>query len=296
MKNALTIDLEDWYHPELVKRHVPEDPEPQIAESTHRILGLLGRRRVRATFFILGDVARRHPGLIRAIRDEGHEIASHGMTHAPLWDLDYDGLDRELKTFREVMAAVLGPEASIAGFRAPTFSMDNRTRYAMKCLVDNGYLYDTSIFPVKNYMYGVKGAPCALYRPDLNDLSRQDARSAILEFPLTVFEWGRVRIPVSGGFYLRAFPYFILKLLLRKINRMRPFVIYFHPWEVYPETQRVTGIGLKNYLITYYGVKNALGKIERLLQDFEFEPMNDVIQRATRAEYATGAGSGQRLL
>ncbi|MBI2951228.1 polysaccharide deacetylase family protein, partial [bacterium] len=177
MKNALTIDLEDWYHPELVKRHVPEHPEPQIAESTHRILDLLGRHRVRATFFVLGDVARRHPGLIRTIRDGGHEIASHGMTHAPLWDLDYDGLDRELKAFREVMDEVLGPGASLAGFRAPTFSMDNRTRYAMRCLVDNGYLYDTSIFPAKNYMYGVKDAPCALYRPDLNDLCRQDARS-----------------------------------------------------------------------------------------------------------------------
>jgi polysaccharide deacetylase family protein (PEP-CTERM system associated) len=289
VKNALTIDLEDWYHPELVKRHVPEHPEPQVAESTQRILDLLGRHRVRATFFVLGDVARRHPGLVRAIRDGGHEIASHGMTHAPLWDLDYDGLDRELKAFREVMEEVLGPGANIAGFRAPTFSMDNRTRYAMRCLADNGYLYDTSVFPVKNYMYGVKGAPCALYRPDLDDLSRRDARSAILEFPLTVFEWGGVRVPVSGGFYLRVFPYFILKSLLQKINRTRPFVIYFHPWEVYPETQRVRGIGLKNYWITYCGIKGALGKIERLLRDFAFEPMRDVIQRAARAEYAAGA-------
>lgn len=289
MKNALTIDLEDWYHPELIKRHVQGDPEPQVADATDRILRLLDRHRVRATFFILGDVARKHPDLIRAIHDEGHEIASHGMTHAPLWDLDYDGLDRELKSFNEVMAEVLGPEASISGFRAPTFSMDNRTRYAMKCLVDNGYLYDTSIFPAKNYMYGVKDAPCALYRPDLNDLSREDARSNILEFPLTVFEWGRVRIPVSGGFYLRVFPYPFLRSLLRKINRTRPFVIYFHPWEVYPETPRVKGIGLKSHFITYYGAKKALGKMERLLQDFEFEPMIDVIQRATRAEYATGA-------
>lgn len=294
MKNALTVDLEDWYHPELVKRHVRGDVEPQIVDATDRILRLLDRHRVRATFFILGDVARKHPDLIRTLHAGSHEIASHGATHTPLWDLDYERLDRELKTFRAVMAEALGPEVNISGFRAPTFSMDNRTRYAMKCLVDNGYLYDTSIFPAKNYIYGVKDAPCTLYRPDLHDLSRADDRSDILEFPLTVFEWGRIRIPVSGGFYLRVFPYFILRSLLRKINRTRPFVIYLHPWEVYPDTPRVKGIGLKNALITYYGIKDAFRKIERLLQDFEFEPMIDVIR--TQAEYGIGTGSDKRLL
>jgi polysaccharide deacetylase family protein (PEP-CTERM system associated) len=289
MKNALTVDLEDWYHPELVKRHVPAHPRPQVVEATGPILQLLDRRRVRATFFVLGEVAQKHPDLIRAIHDGSHEIASHGMSHRPLWDLDDDELNQELKAFRKVMADILGDDISISGFRAPTFSMDNRTRYAMRRLADSGYLYDTSVFPVKNYMYGVRGAPCALYRPDLDDLSRQDARSAILEFPLTVFEWGGVRVPVSGGFYLRVFPYPILRSLLRKINRTRPFVIYFHPWEVYPETQRVKGIGLKNYWITYCGIRGAFGKIERLLRDFEFEPMRDVIQRATRAGYAAGA-------
>ena len=286
MKNALTIDLEDWYHPELVKRRAPANPAPQVVEATQRILDLLNRHGVRATFFILGDVARKHPDLIRTICAQGHEIASHGVSHTPLWDLDYEGLDQELKSFRAIMAEVLGPGVNISGFRAPTFSMDNRTRYAMKCLVDNGYRYDTSIFPAKNYVYGLKDAPCALYRPDLRDLSRPDARSDILEFPLTVFEWGRVRIPVSGGFYLRVFPYFVLRSLLRRVNRARPFVIYFHPWEVHPETPRVKGIGLKNTLITYYGMKSAFRKIERLLEDFEFEPMIDVIRRTEQAGYA----------
>lgn len=289
MKNALTIDLEDWYHPELVKRYVQGDPAPQVVEATDQILRLLDRHRVRATFFVLGDIARKHPDLIRTIHARGHEIASHGTSHTPLWDLDYEGLDQELKSFRAVMADVLGPAVNISGFRAPTFSMDNRTRYALRCLVDNGYRYDTSIFPAKNHIYGVKDAPCTLYRPDLNDLRLKDARSDILEFPLTVFEWGRVRIPVSGGFYLRVFPYFILRALLRKINRTRPFVIYFHPWEAYPETPRVKGIGLKNALITYYGIKDAFEKIERLLQDFEFEPMIDVIQRTEQAGYAIRA-------
>jgi polysaccharide deacetylase family protein (PEP-CTERM system associated) len=286
MKNALTIDLEDWYHPELVKRRIQGDPAPQVVDAAHCILDLLSRQGVRATFFILGDVARKHPDLVRAIGAQGHEIASHGVSHTPLWDLDYESLDRELKSFRAIMAEILGPEVSLSGFRAPTFSMDNRTRYAMKCLVDNGYRYDTSIFPAKNHVYGMSDAPCTPYRPDLNDLSRPDPRSDILEFPLTIFEWGKFRIPVSGGFYLRVFPYLLLRTLLRKINRTRPFVIYFHPWEVCPETPRVRGIGLKNTLITYYGMKTAFRKIERLLRDFKFEPMIDVIQRAEREGHA----------
>ena len=148
MKNALTIDLEDWYHPELVKRHVRGAPAPQVVEATLPILDLLDRHRVRATFFVLGNVARKHPDLIRTLHDRGHEIASHGMSHTPLWDLDGEGLDKELRNFRQVIAEILGDGVAVSGFRAPTFSMDNRTRYAMRCLVAHGYAYDTSIFPV----------------------------------------------------------------------------------------------------------------------------------------------------
>jgi polysaccharide deacetylase family protein (PEP-CTERM system associated) len=277
VKNALTIDLEDWYHPELVKRHVQGEPESQVVASGNEILDLLDRYCVRATFFVLGDVARKHPELVSRVRDKGHEIASHGMTHKPLWDLTPDELDGELKEFAELMARILGDGVTVRGYRAPTFSLDNRTKYAVECLVRNGYLYDTSIFPAKNYVYGVADAPCTVYRPDAADVSRADEHSPLVEFPLTVYQLGKIRIPVSGGFYMRVLPYFLFRALLRRINRQRPFVIYFHPWETHRQTPRVKSLGLKSYFITYYGMRGALKKIERLLQDFEFEPMFDVL-------------------
>jgi polysaccharide deacetylase family protein (PEP-CTERM system associated) len=279
MKNALTVDLEDWYHPELVKRHVGGDAVSQVVASANEILDLFDRYQVRATFFVLGDVAAKQPDLVRKIHDKGHEIASHGMTHKPLWDLSYDEFDRELKDFERLMADILGDGVKVRGFRAPTFSLDNRTKYALRCLAENGYTYDTSVFPAKNYMYGVADAPCGVYRPSAEDVSRTDEASPLVEFPMTVYELGRMRIPVSGGFYMRVMPYFLFRALLRRVNRIRPFVIYFHPWETHRHTPRTRAIGLKNSLITYYGMKGALRKIERLLQDFEFVPMIDVLAR-----------------
>jgi len=278
MKNALSIDLEDWYHPELVKRHISGSPDVQIADSTNLILGLLDRYSVKATFFILGDVAVRSPELIKTIYDKGHEIASHGMSHSPLWDMDYAIFDRELKDFNVLINDILQKDIIIEGFRAPTFSMENRTKYALKCLIDNHYKYDSSVFPIKNYMYGVQDAPCSIYRPNLDNLSLEDESSEIIEFPLTVFRLGRIKIPISGGFYMRVLPYFILKALLKRVNRTRPFVIYFHPWETFLDTPRLKNIGFKNRFITYYGIHNCLRKIENLVRDFEFGPVADAIE------------------
>lgn len=277
MRNALSIDLEDWYHPELVRRRIPPDPRPQIVESTGRILALLDRYGVRATFFVLGDVAEKSPDLVRAIRDGWHEIGSHGMSHRPLWELSPREFDAELKAFDRLIREILGEGVAIRGFRAPTFSLDDRTRFALRCLVENGYRYDSSVFPARNYLYGVAGAPCAIYEPGLDDLRDADGGSGLVEFPMTVFEWGRFRIPVSGGLYLRVFPYAVLRRLLGRINKARPFVIYVHPWETFPGTPRVKSVGLLNGFITYYGIDGCLRKIERLLRDFEFGPMAEVI-------------------
>ena len=257
MINALSIDLEDWHHPELLRGHVPGDPQPQIGESTDRILHLLDRYDVKATFFVLGDVAAKDPELIHRIHAKGHEIASHGMSHKPLQELSPAEFDDELKSFGRLIRDILGDDVPIRGFRAPTFSLNNRTKYALSCLAENRYLYDSSIFPVKNYVYGVKDAPCSIYRPDFKDLRRTDESSPIIEFPLTVYRKGRIRIPVSGGFFLRVLPYPLIRRFLREINRTRPFVIYFHPWETYPATPRLKTIGPKASFITYYGLTVA---------------------------------------
>ena len=273
----MSIDLEDWYHPELVKNYITGEPESQVERAVEPIIQLLDQYDVRATFFVLGDVARHKPHLIQTLYEKGHEIASQGMTHIPLWNLDYDAFDRELKDFNALMGETLGNKVKISGFRAPTFSVDNRTKYALQCLIDNGYEYDSSIFPVRNYMYGVTGAPCSIYKPDPDDVGTPNEASEILEFPMTVSEFGKIRIPVSGGFYLRVLPYFTLKAMLRRVNKVRPFVIYLHPWETFAGTPRLKEIGYKNAFITYYGMNRCLTKLERLLRDFEFTSLREVL-------------------
>ncbi len=278
MINALSIDLEDYYHPELVRKHIATI-EPRITESAGKILSLLNKYNVKATFFILTDVAKKNPALIKRIHAEGHEIASHGSTHTPLWDLTPEAFEQELKDSRYTITQILGPEVDMKGFRAPTFSLDNKTKFALPILFSNGFTYDTSIFPAKTPLYGVPDAPCKLYKVDENDVAKEKQGGILIEFPLTVYRKFGISIPISGGFYLRAIPYFLLKRLLKATNKKgHPFVIYFHPWEIDPQTPRIKTISLKNQLITYYGINDALQKIEKLLNDFQFQPMANVIE------------------
>lgn len=274
--NALTIDVEEWYHPELVRAHVPEvGRTPRLAGALAPILDLLRARSTKATFFVLGDVVRRDPGLVLALHREGHEIASHGMSHRPLWDLDAEGLRRELREFRQVVAAI-DPSIRVRGYRAPTFSVDARTSWALSVLADEGFDYDSSVFPFKNHVYGVAGAPLAPYRPDPADLTRHSDSGPLLEFPLSVLQFAGARLPVSGGFYLRALPYPVLRRALRRIGRERSFVIYCHPWEFDAETPRQELPAVDRW-ITYTGVRGGLGKLARLLDDFSFTRADEVL-------------------
>ena len=274
--NALSIDLEDWYHPELVRGSVVQYPVSQIEEATRPILDLLDFSGVKATFFVLGEVAERHPGLIESIFEKGHEIGSHGFSHKPLWKLDKSLLREEIEHFQSVIEKILG-KVRIKGFRAPTFSLDNRTKWALKVLLDHGYQYDSSICPVKlNPLYGVDGAPAQPYRISLEDVRKEDPHSLLLEFPLPLLTIGRLKIPISGGFYLRVFPTPFLHWGLKRINRKGRFFLYLHPWESYGKTPRLN-LPLYNYMITYYGNRSALVKLEFLLKQFRFTRVDGVL-------------------
>lgn len=279
MRNALSIDLEDWYHPELVRNYIKGTPKPQISKSTMKILALLDKYKVKATFFILGEIAKKNPDLIKRIYNSGHEIASHGMSHLPLWNLNYHKLNKELKDFNYLLKKILGDKIKIKGFRAPTFSLDHSTKYALKCLINNDFSYDSSIFPIRNFFYGVKNSPTSIYKPRISKINQIDNRSKIIEFPLSVIKFGNLKIPICGGFYLRITPYIIFKSLLKKINKKKkPFIVYFHPWETYSKTFRIKQINVFKYFVTYFGINNNFKKFEKLLQDFEFEPVKNVIK------------------
>jgi len=272
--NALSIDLEEWYHSELVEGK--RSPFSQAEEATRPILDLLDRYQIKASFFVVGEVAEQNPGLIQSIFQKGHEIGCHTFSHKLVWNLDENLFREELEHFDSVMSKILG-KIKVRGFRAPCFSIDNRNRWALKVLLDFGYRYDASIFPLKiNPLYGVRGAPTQPYRISLEDVRKEDSKSALLEFPLCPLMIGRWKIPISGGFYLRALPLPFIYWGLKKINQTKPFILYFHPWESYAKTPRLK-LPLYNRVISYYGISSALRKLEFLLKHFKFARVDQVL-------------------
>lgn len=274
-QHALSIDVEDWYHPELIRPHAVEERDSIVVEATQIILKLLERHDVRATFFVVGEVAARHPDLVREIHTAGHEIACHGMSHRPLWDLTPEDLRAELEAFASIVTPLVG-EGSVVGFRAPTFSLDNRTAWAIDVLREFAYQYDSSVFPVRTPLYGVQDCPSGPYYPSSDDVTKADQAGGFVEFPLPVFRWAWLKIPVGGGFYLRVMPFGVLVQLLRAIEKRAPFVLYVHPWEMYEGVPRVTLTPLSQ-LVSYYNIRGALAKLEGLLRVFAFAPIREVL-------------------
>ncbi len=273
MRNALVVDLEHWHSNEFLTGYLPADMPDQVTESVRPILQLLERYDVKATFAVLGSVAREHPELIREIYDRGHEIACHAYSHKTLYQLSKAAFDDEIQRSVALLRSITGSRP--IGFRAPSFSIDNSTRWAFDVLEKYGFRYDASIFPFKTMLYGVPDAPVNIYRPSKDDVAKHDPRGKIIEFPMTVLNTYR-NIPIAGGFYLRALPLRLLKAGFRKVNRTRPSILYIHPWETYPGTPRLAIPAFYRF-VAYYGIGSALKKFEALLREFSFRPIRDVI-------------------
>lgn len=272
--NALSIDLEEWYHSELVEGR--RSTFSQVEDATKPILDLLDRYQTKASFFVVGEVAEQNPDLIRSIFQKGHEIGCHSFSHKLLWNLDENLFREELERFHSVIEKILG-KIGMRGFRAPCFSIDNRNRWALRVLLDFGYQYDASIFPLKiSPLYGISGAPTRPYRISLEDVRKEDPQSPLMEFPLCPLVIGRLRVPISGGFYLRVLPLSFLHWGLKRINRSQPFVVYFHPWEGYEKTPRFK-LPRHKRVISYYGICSALKKFEFLLKHFRFARVDQVL-------------------
>ncbi len=275
MINAMTIDLEPWHIVELLRKYPPEEKEEQIEEAVKPILDLLSKYKTRATFFVLGIVAEKYPQIVREIYDKGHEVASHAYSHKTLHELGEGNFEAEIQKSVRLLKSITG-EAPI-GFRAPTFSMDNSTSWVLRVLKQHGFKYDSSIFPTKTMLYGVPNAPLHPYRPSTDDVAKHDPEGDIIEFPLSVVKLGR-NIPISGGFYFRALPLWFLRFAIRRVNMVRPAIIYIHPWETYPETPRLNSMPLFSRFITYHGINSALKKVEGLLETFEFKPLREFLE------------------
>ncbi|RJS71849.1 DUF3473 domain-containing protein [Methanophagales archaeon] len=281
MQNAFTVDLEDWYHPEFVTKFVPAHlRKDQVEDAVKPLLQLLNKYNVSATFFVVGEVAERHPELIEKIYEEGHEVASHGYSHKRLHELGKEKFEEDIRKSTTILESLI--KEKIIGFRAPSYSIDQDTIWALDILENLGYKYDSSVFPLrfrKKSLYGIRNAPLYPYSPSKEDITKEsdDKNRKIIEFPLSVVKFAGVKIPVAGGAYLRLFPPQFIILAIKKINKeKRPAIIYVHPWETYEKTPRIK-LPFPHGQITYYGINSALKKVESLLKNFKFGTVRNIL-------------------
>jgi len=273
MLNALSIDVEEYFHPSEVQVYVDasqwESFSPRIEEQTRRILDLLAAKNTTATFFILGWVAEHHPHVVRAIADAGHEIACHSYAHRLVYELTPDEFRHDT---RKALAAIedacgIRPTA----YRAPSYSIVRESLWALEILVQSGFTRDSSIFPVFHDRYGIPGFQRHAHTMDTPS-------GPIQEIPVATAKLSGNRIaPIGGGAYFRLLPYRYTSAGIRRLNQVerQPACFYFHPWEIDPDQPRLAS-GLISRVRTYSGVSGMLKKLDRLLTEFRFAPLGVV--------------------
>lgn len=266
--NMISVDLEDWHHSCYLKDFVTESNYIQrISFSTEQILKVFNKHKVIATFFTLGCIAEENPKLIKRIYEEGHEIASHGYTHTPLWDHNPETFRNEITKTNQIIESITGQK--VVGFRAPYASLKNSTSWSIKVLEQEGFLYDSSIFPMITPLYGVNNAPLKAYRISSDNILVNNSYAQIIEIPFSIYKLSFLKIPCTGGIYGRFLPLWLLSVFLNKIEKHRSINFYFHPWEIDKEIPRINA-PLKNKFLSYYNTNLYLDKIEFLIKKYHF--------------------------
>ena len=273
MLNALSFDVEDYFQVAALSAAVTRtswDSMPRRVEgNTSLLLDILAARNTRATFFVLGWVAEREPQLVRRVAAAGHEIACHGYSHR----LVYEQTPAEFREETLRSKALLEDQAQVPvlGYRAASYSITRRSLWALDTLVEAGFVYDSSIFPVRHDIYGIPEAPRA---PHL--IQREGGR--LLEFPPSTAQLPGVRLPVAGGGYFRIFPYGVTQWAVRRVNAEGlPFNFYLHPWEVDPGQPRVRTNWLSRFR-HYTNLNRCEARLKKLLGEFQFAPVREVLE------------------
>jgi len=267
--NAFTVDLEEWFQGLTSTNPLLEQWdsfESRVVPATRRLLDILRLHQVQVTFFVLGHVADRYPALIETIRAEGHEIGVHGYSHRFVWRLTPAEFACELERSIAAITRITGERP--LGHRAPYFSINATTSWVFAVLQAQGLRYDSSIFPTRNPLYGYPGAPRFPYRVKGYKL---------IEFPLSTARLGGANWPIAGGFYLRALPYAIVRWSISRLNRQgQPAIMYIHPWEL-DLGQRYNRITWRERITHYHGRSRLEDKLHRLLSDFQFGPLRNLL-------------------
>jgi len=273
IRNALTIDVEDYFQvaalAEAVDRKDWSSMEYRVEKNTDRLLQLLEEKDLRATFFTLGWVAERSPDLVRRITKAGHEIASHGYSHQLVYNQTPDVFREETRKSKSILEDITGEP--IKGYRAASYSITAQSRWALDILVEEGFKWDSSIFPVHHDRYGMPGTPHEPY------WLKTPNGGTLLEFPLSTCPVGIYRVPIAGGGYFRLYPYWLSRWGLGRINRAgAPFIFYLHPWEIDPDQPRLNVSAFSRFR-HYNNLDKCMGRLENLLGDFRFGSVSDVL-------------------
>lgn len=273
--NGLSVDVEDWFQVGAFENVIERDDWDGLAlrveDNVLRILDMFEAADVKATFFTLGWVAQRHGPLMRKIVEAGHELASHGYDHARVFTFDRKEFAEDIRKAREILEDASG--AKVTGYRAPSFSIDQRTPWAYMELAEQGYAYSSSVAPVVHDHYGWREAPRFAFKP----LPWSD----LIEIPVTTAMLGGKRVAAGGGGFFRVLPYAFSRWAIRQVNReeQRPAIFYFHPWEIDPDQPRVPGAPIKSRLRHYTNLTKMAPKLRELVGEFAWGRMDMLAHR-----------------
>ena len=272
--NILGIDFEEWYHPELIKQNISKEKRnPSVINGIDKILDLLRKHETFATFFVVGELLEIQPDIFDKIIENDHEIGFHTMYHDRLDSPEYKEKFRdEIKKFAELT------NHKSHGFRAPTFSLNNNSSWAIDILAENDYMYDSSVVPAKTSMYGLPGAQESPYKISSKNIKQHNSNGIITEFPLLVTKFLGKKIPAGGGFYLRTLPTKIIKNAIKNYQKQEiPATFYIHSWELTPEYMPKIQLPIKENFITYHNIGKAYTRMNELLQQFQFTSFSNFI-------------------
>lgn len=282
MRHALTVDVEEYFHVSAFAKSIGVEEwdnwPTRVEHSTSLLLDMFAEDQTKATFFVLGWVAQRYPELIKSIHAAGHEIACHGMSHQLIYNQKQAVFTQETKDSKALLEDIIGDKVN--GYRAASYSITPQSLWALDTLVEAGFSYDSSIFPVFHDRYGMPGAPFNIHT------AKAPNGGEITEFPLTSAPFAGNRLPAAGGGYFRFYPYPLTKYLLKKAvaEISQPFVFYLHPWEVDPDQPRVKDLSLLSRFRHYLNLTKCQNRLQKLMADFPFGTMSDLIVDYTNSK------------
>jgi polysaccharide deacetylase family protein (PEP-CTERM system associated) len=272
IRNAMTVDVEDYFQVSAFADYIPRDSWPSLSCRVEKnidcILALLDAQNIKATFFTLGWIAARYPTMVRRIVEGGHELASHGYAHIRASEQTPDDFSNDIQSSKALLEDIGGQK--VAGYRAPSFSIDSRNLSTMHLLLQAGYRYSSSIYPIRHDHYGMPEAPRFAFYPNGGD--------RLLEVPISTVRVLGKNIPAGGGGYFRLFPYRVSRWCLKRVNLhdKQPGIFYFHPWELDPGQPRQNGIPVKTRFRHYLNLHRTEDRIKSLVRDFQWGRMDNI--------------------